>query len=64
MGQARHPATERRTKRLRHESLGEFTAEHVVLQVAEAPDQKLVTFSPAAPHDRRLLCLPVSAVSA
>jgi transcriptional regulator with XRE-family HTH domain len=33
-------------KRLRHERLGELTFEHVVLQVADAPEQKLVTFSP------------------
>jgi transcriptional regulator with XRE-family HTH domain len=35
------------TKRLRHPQLGEITFHHVVLQVADAPDQKLVTFSPA-----------------
>jgi hypothetical protein len=35
------------TKRLRHRLLGEVTFNHVVLQVADDPDQKLVTFSPA-----------------
>jgi len=33
------------TKRLRHTLLGEVTFNHVVLQVADNPDQKLVTFS-------------------
>lgn len=33
------------TKRLRHQLLGEITFDHVVLQVADNPDQKLVTFS-------------------
>ncbi len=33
------------TKRLRHPLLGEITLDHVVLQVADNPDQKLVTFS-------------------
>jgi hypothetical protein len=33
-------------KRLRHPALGEVTLQHVVLQVADDPDQKLVTFSP------------------
>jgi hypothetical protein len=35
------------TKRLRHPLLGEMTFDHVVLQVVDDPDQKLVTFSPA-----------------
>jgi hypothetical protein len=35
------------TKRLRHPALGEITFSHVVLQVADDPDLKLVTFSPA-----------------
>jgi MmyB-like transcription regulator ligand binding domain len=34
------------TKRLRHPGLGEVTLQHVVLQVADDLDQKLVTFSP------------------
>jgi transcriptional regulator with XRE-family HTH domain len=33
------------TKRLRHPLLGDITLDHVVLQVADDPDQKLVTFS-------------------
>lgn len=33
------------TKRLRHPLLGEITLDHVVLQVTDDPDQKLVTFS-------------------
>ena len=35
------------TKRLRHPLLGEVTFHHVVLQVADDPDLKLVTFSAA-----------------
>ena len=35
------------TKRLRHRLLGEVTFNHVVLQVADDPDLKLVTFSAA-----------------
>jgi transcriptional regulator with XRE-family HTH domain len=35
------------TKRLRHQLLGEITFNHVVLQVADDPDLKLVTFSAA-----------------
>ncbi len=34
-------------KRLRHPELGELDLVHVVLQVADAPEQKLVTFAPA-----------------
>jgi transcriptional regulator with XRE-family HTH domain len=33
------------TKRLRHPTLGEFELTHVVLQVADAPEHKLVTFT-------------------
>jgi transcriptional regulator with XRE-family HTH domain len=33
------------TKRLRHDLLGEVTFQHVVLQLADNPDQKLVIFS-------------------
>jgi hypothetical protein len=33
------------TKRLRHPLLGDITLDHVVLQVADDPDQKLVTFA-------------------
>ncbi|MGC0312443.1 helix-turn-helix transcriptional regulator [Kitasatospora acidiphila] len=32
-------------KRLRHPALGEITLTHVVLQLADSPDQRLVTFS-------------------
>lgn len=35
------------TKRLHHQLLGEITFNHVVLQVTDDPDQKLVTFSAA-----------------
>lgn len=41
-------------KRLRHPALGEFALRHVVLQVADHPDQKLVTFSADASEERRL----------
>jgi hypothetical protein len=33
------------TKRLRHPLIGEIALDHVVLQIADDPDQKLVTFS-------------------
>jgi transcriptional regulator with XRE-family HTH domain len=33
-------------KRFRHPGFGEFTLVHVVLRAADAPDQKLTTFSP------------------
>lgn len=33
------------SKRMRHRAIGEFDLHHVVLQVADAPEQKLVTFS-------------------
>ncbi len=45
------------TKRLRHHTLGELTVHHLVLQVADAPDQKLVTFASTSPDDKRLLSL-------
>ncbi len=35
------------TKRLRHPILGQLELHHVVLQVADHPDQKLVTFAPS-----------------
>lgn len=38
------------TKRLRHPQLGEIHLQHVVLQVADNPEHKLVTFTPT-PHD-------------
>ena len=37
------------TKKLRHPRLGPMVYSHVVLQVADHPDQTLVTYSPAAP---------------
>jgi hypothetical protein len=48
------------TKRLRHPAIGEFIAHHVVLQVADAPEQKLVTFSTDEPNDGPLLGLAAS----
>ena len=42
------------TKRLRHPVLGEFEFRHVVLQLADDPEQKLVTFAPADGDDTRL----------
>lgn len=33
------------TKRLRHPALGEIELEHVVLQLSDNPEQKLVTFT-------------------
>jgi|SRR2546421_5909091 len=38
-------------KRLRHDLIGDLTVRHVVLQVADAPEQKLVTFGAAEPGD-------------
>jgi len=40
------------SKRLRHPALGELTFEHVVLRLADAPDQSLVTFSCPQAEDR------------
>ena len=42
------------TKRLHHPLLGEITLDHVVLQVADDPDQKLITFSPIDGDDTPL----------
>ena len=42
------------TKRLRHPELGELVLHHVVFQVADNPEHKLVTFAPS-PHDERRL---------
>jgi hypothetical protein len=36
-------------KKLRHPRLGPVEYSHVVLQVADHPDQTLVTYSPATP---------------
>jgi transcriptional regulator with XRE-family HTH domain len=44
-------------KRLRHPELGDLDVHHVVLQVADAPEQKLVTFAPAGAADEVLLQL-------
>jgi transcriptional regulator with XRE-family HTH domain len=41
-------------KRLRHSMLGEITLQHVVLQVADDPEQKLVTFSTTDGNDEPL----------
>lgn len=41
-------------KRLRHPALGEIELRHVVLQVADEPEQKLVTFAPSAGDERRI----------
>jgi transcriptional regulator with XRE-family HTH domain len=45
------------TKRLRHPTLGELELEHVVLQVADEPEQKLVTFKPSARDRSRIAAL-------
>lgn len=42
------------TKRLRHPVLGEVELRHVVLQVADDPDQKLVTFAPSDHDEARI----------
>ncbi len=44
-------------KRLRHPELGEITLQHVVLQIAENPDHKLVTFAPTPDDERRIAVL-------
>jgi hypothetical protein len=51
------------TKRLRHPALGEIELEHVVLQLADDPEQKLVTFTAAdqvQARISRLLWIPVA----
>lgn len=42
------------TKRLRHPALGDLDLEHVVLQVAEDPEQKLVTFTASDSDQQRI----------
>ena len=42
------------TKRVRHPVLGELELHHVVLQVADHPDQKLVTFAPSPEDQARI----------
>ena len=44
-------------KRLRHPRLGELELRHVVLQVADAPEQKLVTFAPSARDAQHIAAL-------
>jgi hypothetical protein len=39
------------SKKLRHPRLGPAEYSHVVLQIADHPDQTLVTYSPAAPPE-------------
>jgi transcriptional regulator with XRE-family HTH domain len=48
------------TKRLRHPELGEIVLHHVVLQIAENPEQKLVTFAPELRDQARLAELILS----
>lgn len=42
------------TKRIHHPKLGDLTFHHIVLQLADHPEQKLVTFT-AEPHDQTRL---------
>ncbi len=42
------------TKRLRHPILGDLNLDHVVLQVADDPEQKLVTFTAGRTHQQRI----------
>lgn len=42
------------TKRLRHPVLGDLDLQHVVLQVADDPEQKLVTFTADGDHQQRI----------
>jgi transcriptional regulator with XRE-family HTH domain len=44
-------------KRLRHPDLGEIEMSHVVLQVADDPEQKLVTFTAAPADEARIAAL-------
>ena len=45
------------TKRLRHPALGDLNLQHVVLQLAEDPEQKLVTFTADATQQQRIAAL-------
>ncbi len=47
------------SKRLRHPALGEIQLEHVVLQIADNPEHKLVTFA-ASDHDQARIAELVS----
>ena len=42
------------TKRLHHPLLGDLDMQHVVLQLADDPEQKLVTFTADGPHQQRI----------
>jgi transcriptional regulator with XRE-family HTH domain len=42
------------SKRIRHPVLGDFTFQHVVLQLADDPEQKIVTFSASAADQARI----------
>ena len=42
------------TKRLHHPVLGDLELEHVVLQLADDPEQKLVTFTADGTHQQRI----------
>lgn len=44
-------------KRLRHPRLGEILLRHVVLHVADEPEQKIVTFAPTPADERRIAAL-------
>jgi MmyB-like transcription regulator ligand binding domain len=41
-------------KRIRHPVLGDLTFQHVVLQLADDPEQKVVTFSASAADQARI----------
>jgi MmyB-like transcription regulator ligand binding domain len=47
------------TKRIRHPTLGDLTFHHVVLQLADNPEQKLVTFTAEQQDETRLAQLLV-----
>jgi len=47
-------------KRLRHPNLGEIVLQHVVLQVADDPEHKLVTFVPTPADEQRIAALIAS----
>ncbi len=51
------------TKRLRHPVLGEMTLTHVVLTLADDPEQKLVTFA-AGEHDQQRIAALIAGPSA
>jgi hypothetical protein len=51
-------------KRFRHPAFGAFTLQHVVLRVADAPDQKLTTFSPETTADDSTPTIDLAALAA